>query len=94
MVDGFGTKDDDEQDLQVRQGGKLYPVGQALRATYDADNHATLSRDVTVLMLDLARVPFEPHEFEPIITTLTAPPPPPPRGWLARMRYVLRHRRR
>ena len=87
MADDSGSQaDGDEQDLQVRQGAKLFPVGQALRATYDADNHATLSKDVTGLMLDLARVPFEPHEFEPIITTLTPPKRP---GWLARVRSAL-----
>lgn len=86
MADGFGKADEDEQDLQIRQGAKLYPVGQALRATYDADNHATLSNQVTGLMLDLAQVPFEPHEFQPIMTTLTPPPRP---GWLARIRAAL-----
>ena len=86
MADGVGRDENDEQALQHRQGAKLYPVGQALRATFDADNHATLSKDVTGLMLDLAHVPFEPHEFEPIVTTLT---PPPRMGWLARMRSAL-----
>lgn len=93
MADGFGNEDGDERELQDRQGAKLYPVGQALRATYDADNHATLSKHVTGLMLDLAQVPFEPHEFEPIVTTLT-PPPPPRRGWLARVRTALHRARR
>lgn len=83
MADGFGNTEDE---LQVRQDAKLYPVGQALRATYDAENHASLSRDVTGLMLDLARVPFEPHEFEPIMRTLT---PPSPKGWLARVRMAI-----
>ena len=86
MADEFGEKDGDTYDLQARQGGRLYPLGEALRATYDAENHATLSKDVTGLMLDLSRVPFEPYEFEPIVTTLTPPPRP---GWLARMRYAL-----
>ncbi|MHA0330421.1 hypothetical protein [Sphingomonas aquatilis] len=62
----------------------------ALRATFDADNHATLSRDVTGLMLDLSRVPFEPHEFEPLLRPLA---PPPPAGWLARARLALRRLR-
>lgn len=86
MADGFGKADEDERDLQIRQGADLYPVGQALRATYDTDNHATLSKQVTGLMLDLARVPFEPHEFQPIVTTLT---PPAKTGWLARFRSAL-----
>ena len=58
------ARDDDA--LKGPQDAKLYPVGEALRATYNADNHATLSKDVTGLMLDLSRVPFEPHEFEAI----------------------------
>jgi hypothetical protein len=80
----------DEAELAGRQGDDLYPVGKALRATYDADNHATLGKDVTVLMLDLARVPFEPHEFEPIL------PPVPramPLNWMARLRLAMRRAR-
>ncbi len=76
---------DDEDALKDRQGAKLYPVGRALRATYDAENHATLTKDVTGLMLDLARVPFEPHEFEPLLR----PRPKPRIGWLARLRLAL-----
>lgn len=95
MADGFGK---DEDGLQGRQDAKLFPVGQALRATFDADNHATLGRDVTQLMLDLARVPFEPHEFQPFAKT----PPPvapvapvaPPLSWLARARLALLRARR
>ncbi|GEM71039.1 hypothetical protein [Sphingomonas aquatilis] len=79
-----GTRADDGPE------GKLYPVAVALRATFDADNHATLSRDVTGLMLDLSRVPFEPHEFEPLLRPLA---PPPPAGWLARARLALRRLR-
>ncbi|MCP3735032.1 hypothetical protein M9979_09140 [Sphingomonas sp. RP10(2022)] len=93
MTDTVGTNgwSGDEADLEGRQGAKLYPVGKALRATYDADNHATLGKDVTVLMLDLAQVPFEPHEFEPILPPLRPPPRP---GWLARMRLAIRRSRR
>ena len=94
MADEFGAdgagKDDDA--LQYRQGAKLFPVGQALRATYDADNHATLSKDVTGLMLDLARVPFEPHEFPPLIPARSEDAVRPVRalGWFARARLALR----
>ncbi|MEH3158219.1 MAG: hypothetical protein PGN08_04360 [Sphingomonas taxi] len=89
MTDQVGGYDrgGSEAELEERQDAKLYPVGRALRATYDADNHASLSDDVTGLMLDLARVPFEPHEFEPILPPL-APPPRP--GWFVRMRLALR----
>ena len=80
----------DEDALAGRQGDDLYPLGKALRATYDADNHATLGKDVTVLMLDLARVPFEPYEFEPILPPL---PPPVSLGWIARLRLAMRRAR-
>lgn len=92
MADGFGKADEDEQDLEIRQGATLFPVGQALRATYDADNHATLGKQVTGLMLQLAQVPFEPHELQSIATTPgQAPPPSPPTkaGLMARMRSAL-----
>lgn len=91
MADEFGAgKDDDE--LQHRQGAQLFPVGQALRATYDAENHATLSKDVTGLMLDLAHVPFEPHEFQPLIPGVAegATRPMKKLSWLARARLALR----
>jgi hypothetical protein len=94
MADGFGKADEDEQDLEIRQGATLFPVGQALRATYGADNHATLGKQVTALMLQLAQVPFEPHELQPIAPApapASAPTPAPPAriGWLARMRSAL-----
>jgi hypothetical protein len=88
-MDGSGTRKDDDDELPPGQDAKLQPLGQALRATYDADNHATLSKDVTGLMLDLARVPFEPHEFEPLLVPHRNPLP---RSWLARMRLALRSR--
>ncbi len=87
MAEDF-ARDDDA--LQMRQDAKLYPLGQALRATWDADNHASLSKDVTGLMLDLSRVPFEPHEFEPLSFATSPLPPPSQRlGWLARARLAL-----
>lgn len=89
-VAGTYGHSDDDADLRGRQDGRLYTLGRALRATYHADNHATLGQDVTGLMLDLSRVPFEPHEFEPLL------PPPPPAvrpGWLTRVRMVLRQSR-
>lgn len=57
-----------EDELENRQGPQLYPIGRALRTTYDAENHDSLGNDLTGLMLALARVepPFVP-----------APPPPP-----------------
>ena len=54
---------DNEDGLAGRQGPALYPIGRALRATFDADNHDTLGDDLTALMLRLARV--EPPEGAP-----------------------------
>ena len=82
-----GESGEDEEELKIRQGAALYPLGCALRTTFDADNHATLSSDVTGLMLELARVPFEPHEFQPL---LPAPKPAPRPGWRDRLRLALR----
>lgn len=89
-MDGGDDGSNGRDPWRLRQEAKLQPLGQALRATYDAENHATLSKDVTGLMLDLAHVPFEPHEFEPLIAPLR---PPLPRSWLARMRLALRRRK-
>lgn len=84
---GNGAANGNEDELAIRQDAKLFPVGQALRRTYDAENHGTLGRDVTGLMLDLARVPFEPHEFEPPFAT---PVPARRPGFLDRVRQALR----
>ena len=72
----------------------LHPIAEALRKTFHADNHATLGRDVTGLMLDLSRVPFEPYEFEPIAPQLQPPPrAPEAAGWLAWARLAVRRMR-
>lgn len=98
--DGECASDDDM--LQARQGGTLYPVGKALRATYDANNHETLSRDVTRLMLALSRVPYERMPVG--VARPAAPDPAPvlpaaddvhaadlrPTGLIARMWVLLR----
>lgn len=52
--------DADDERLERRQSAALYPVGRVLRSTYDADNHETLSAEVTALMINLSRVPYEP----------------------------------
>jgi len=90
-MDGFGTAEDGDE-FRDSQDPKLYPVGRALRATFDADNHATLSKDVTALMLDLARVPFEPHEFTPLVQS-PLPPAWSRLGWVARLLAWRRLRR-
>lgn len=48
--------DGHEQELAGRQATGMYPIGRALRQTYDAENHDTLGQDLTGLMLELARV--------------------------------------
>lgn len=45
-----------EEDLESRQAAALYPLGRALRRTYDAENHDSLGTDLTGLMLELARI--------------------------------------
>ena len=54
-----------EEGLEHCQSPALYPLGRALRTTFHADNHESLSADVTALMLDLSRVPFEPCSSNP-----------------------------
>jgi hypothetical protein len=74
---GWWVEEKVEAELEHRQSGTLYTVGRALRATYDAENHHTLGRDVTGLMLDLARVPTDAPTPPP---AAVAAPPPPRRG--------------
>ena len=82
MDEGYEAEDE----LQHRQGA-LYPVGRALRSTFDADNHDTLGSDVTGLMLELARVPVEPCARDITLAKQEATAPP---GLLGRMRGLLR----
>ena len=53
-------RDETDEGLEHCQSPALYPLGRALRTTFHADNHESLSADVTALMLNLSRVPFEP----------------------------------
>lgn len=78
-----------EDELAMRQGAALYSIGRALRATYDADNHDTLPRDATGLMLDLSHVPFEPQAGREAVQPEAAAPVR--RGWLDRVKGILRH---
>lgn len=48
-----------EERLKLVQDGRVYPVGRVLRETFDANNHDSLSSDVTGLMLDLSKLPYE-----------------------------------
>jgi hypothetical protein len=72
-------QENDEDRFRSRQDGRVYPLGRALRATFDADNHATLGSDVTGLMIDLSKVPYEPMDAAKEPSPL--PPAPPPRSW-------------
>ena len=53
----------DEVDREEDSGGgssePVHPVGLALRSTFGADNHDTLGCELTGLMIDLSRVPFD-----------------------------------
>lgn len=68
---------DGQGEAEDRQAS-LAPIAHVLRETYDAENHDTLGRDLTGLMLELARV--EPPPLAP-----PAPAAPPPAGWWRRM---------
>lgn len=77
-----------EDELESRQAAELYPVGRALRQTFDAENHDSLGNDLTGLMLELARIDpeaapvprGEPPALVPLAVPLT-PAPPVDRGW-------------
>ena len=64
----MSSENREEEELAARQDSRLYPVGRALRSTFDAENHDSLDPTVTGLMLDLARV--DPARLP------TAPPMP------------------
>jgi hypothetical protein len=74
---------DQEHGPQGRQADGLDPIGRALRATYDAENHDSLGSDLTGLMLELARV--EPDGAATPAVALpppaAAPAPPRPSLW-------------
>lgn len=83
-----------EDELKSRQAAGLYPVGRALRATFDAENHDTLGNDLTGLMLQLARVdpdaPSLPRGEPPVAApSPVAAPAPPRRGWRAMVDRLL-----
>ena len=79
-------EEDHEDQLRAHQDGRVYPLGRALRATYDADNHASLGSDVTGLMIDLSKVPFEPMTAaERAAAAAAASIAPAPRSWLERL---------
>lgn len=82
---------DPEDDLATRQDPRLYPVGRALRATYDAENHDSLDPVATGLMLDLARVE-RGQEVPPPFVDARLAQTPATQGqatWMARVRGIL-----
>lgn len=74
---GLTNDDPQEHELEDRQG-KLYPVGRALRRTFDAENHDSLGTDLTGLMLELARIDPEAPAPGRGAMPLPTPPDPPP----------------
>ncbi|WP_375392309.1 hypothetical protein [uncultured Sphingomonas sp.] len=86
----MADEDGQEQERQLagQQGDGLYPIGRALRATYDADNHDSLGQDLTGLMLELARV--EPPPTPAPDAAPASPPPVAARSWFARIVRRLR----
>lgn len=82
----MADEDGQEQERQLagQQGDGLYPIGRALRVTYDAENHDSLGQDLTGLMLELARVEPPPAPI-PVAAAPASPPPVVARSWFARM---------
>jgi hypothetical protein len=73
MVDGY---DREEDDLQHRQGGALYPLGRSLRSTFPAPDGEDLQPRITTLMVELAHQPYE-CKTAPAQQTRPAEAPPP-----------------
>ncbi len=76
---------DQEQAPAGRLATGLDPIGAALRATYDADNHDSLGSDLTGLMLELT------HVNEPVALPKLVPVIPPRPSWF---QWMLRQARR
>ena len=68
--------EDREEELANRQTSGLYPIGRALRSTFDAENHDSLGRDLTALMMQLATIEPPPPPAAPLPATTPAAPPP------------------
>lgn len=66
-----------------RRTAGLDPIGDALRRTYDAENHDSLGKDLTGLMLQLAMVDDAPRPASPPLKAdgPTAAPPRSRRWW-------------
>ena len=86
-----------EDELEHRQG-QLYPVGRALRRTFDADNHDSLGNDLTGLMLQLARIDPDapppargvmPVAVAPVLAAAPPPTAPRPSWWRAALNRLL-----
>ena len=60
--------------------GQLDPVARVLRSAFDANNHDTLGSDLTGLMIDLSRVPFDAADRLPATTGPDGQPQSLPNG--------------
>ena len=88
-------EEDREDQLRAHQDGRVYPLGRALRTTYDAENHDSLGSDVTGLMIDLAKVPYEPmamsvHALAPAPASFPVAIAPSPRSLRDRLGLLWR----
>lgn len=73
-------------ELGLRREAGLDPIGHVLRQTYDAENHDSLGKDLTGLMLQLAVVDDDPAQTSP--GSRASPPavaPPRARRWWERL---------
>ena len=61
MRDGYDTE---EEDLQHRQGGQLYPIGRSLRSTFSPPDGEELQPKITSLMVELSHQPYESMPYE------------------------------
>jgi hypothetical protein len=75
-----GHSGEDETELAGRQPTALYPIGRALRSTFDAENHESLGNDLTGLMLELAHIDPDAQPLSrgamPVPAAPAAVPPP------------------
>lgn len=53
---------DRDKGIDDGQDANVHPIGRALRSTFGTDNHDTLGSELTGLMIDLSRVPFDAND--------------------------------
>jgi hypothetical protein len=89
-IGGMAEEGAREEQLKLVQDARVYPVGRVLRGTFDAENHDSLTSDVTGLMINLARVPFEPLAAGAAPPPSSPPKPTPKPGLFARIGALFR----